>query len=151
MQVSRLVSKMKEESAGGAESETRRQLRDRIALLSQSQLARATDALAMIWSGVVGPLDPPVPEVKRTGFVLPSKWNGMLYPFFSSWGVLKLALLKSIFTGTFIDVQFYAYNAIQNGTPLDPKPLFTSSIVIQEWAPAIATRESKSLSRRVPL
>ena len=143
VQVSRLVSKMKEESTGDTESETRRQLRDRIALLSQSQLARATDALAMIWSRVIGPLDSPMPEVKRKGFILLSKWN-KIYPIVSSWDRVKLALLKSISTGTFIDVQFYAYNAVQNGAPSDPKPLFISSIVIQKWMPAITTRESKA-------
>ena len=141
---------MKEESTGAAESETRRQLRDRIALLSQSQLARATDALTMIWSRVIGPLDSPMPEVKREGFILLSKWN-KIYPIVSSWDRVKLALLKSISTGTFIDVQFYAYNAVQNGAPSDPKPLFISSIVIQKWVPAITTRESKSFFQSVPL
>ena len=59
---------------------------------------------------------------------------------------MKLALLKSIPTGTFIDVQFYAYNAISGDLPLDLKPVFTSSIVIEEWAAAITTRELKGSS-----
>lgn len=54
---------------------------------------------------------------------------------------VELALLKSISTGIFIDLQFYAYNAISNDRPLDPKPLFTSSTVIEEWGSAIVTRE----------
>lgn len=56
---------------------------------------------------------------------------------------LELALLKSISSGAFIDVQLYAYNAIGDDLPLDAKPLFTSSIVIEEWGPAIATRKLK--------
>ena len=60
---------------------------------------------------------------------------------------VKLALLKSILTGTFIDVQFYAYNAIGNNMPLNPRPLFTSSIVIEEWGPAITTRKQEDSSQ----
>ncbi|KAF9642810.1 hypothetical protein BDM02DRAFT_3273313 [Thelephora ganbajun] len=132
VQVSRLVSKMKEESKGGTESIAGKQLLHKIATLSQSQLARATDTLAMIWSGVAGPLDLPAPELESTPSV-----KSILPP---NWHRVELALLKSILTGTFIDVQFYAYNAINNNLPLDPKPLFTSSIVIEEWGPAITTQ-----------
>jgi len=64
VQVSRLVYKMKEESAGDTEGITQKQLQDKLATLSQSQLMRATDALAMIWSGVIGPLDQLAPEPK---------------------------------------------------------------------------------------
>ena len=138
MQVSRLVCKMKEESAGDTEGITQKQLQDKLATLSQSQLMRATDALAMIWSGVIGPLDQLAPEPK---FVSPAA--PILLP---NWRRVRLALLKSISTGAFIDVQFYAYNAIGNNVPLDPRPLFTSSIVIEEWAPAITTRKWDSSS-----
>ena len=123
---------MKDESTRGAESVTRRQLRDKIASLSQSELGHAADALVMIWDGVVGPLDPPQ-ELKYT-----------LSPKFTpspNWHRVQLALLKSISTGTFVDIQFYAYNAIHNDLPRDLRPLFTSSIVIEEWAAAITTRE----------
>jgi hypothetical protein len=123
---------MKEESTKGTESDTRRQLRDKIASLSPSELGRATDALVMIWNGVIGPLDlpPPKPQPTFSPKFTPSP----------NWHRLQLALLKSIPTGTFIDVQFYAYSAIQDGLPRDLKPLFTSSIVIEEWAAAITTR-----------
>ena len=59
---------------------------------------------------------------------------------------VKLSLLKSIRTGTFIDVKLYAHNALCDGLPTDPKPLFASSIVIEEWAPAITTRKFKGSS-----
>ena len=146
MQISRLVNRMREESTRNVESDTRRQLRDKIAALSQSQLACATDALAMIWSGVVGPLELPTPGLGLTKHTVHPKLNRTLYPGSSNSQRLKLALLKSISTGVLVDVQFYAYNAVGNDTPFDPKPLFTSSIVIQKWAPAIATRKSKHLS-----
>ena len=141
MQVSRLVSKMKEESEGDSESPTRKQLREKIATLSQSQLPRATDALAMIWNGVKGPLDLPTPEPKPPFFVKPLYLN---------WHRVKLALLKSILTGTFIDVQFFAYNTIDDNLPVDPRPLYTSSIVIERWGAAITTRklESSKFTRR---
>jgi len=132
VQVSQLVSKMKEESAGDTKSATRKQLQDKLSTLSPSQLTRATEALAMIWNGLIGPLEPlaPRPELASSAApVLPSNWPRV-----------KLALLKSISTGAFIDVQFYAYNAIDNDLPLDPRPLFTSSIVIEKWAPAITAR-----------
>jgi len=128
---------MREESAGDTEGITRKQLQDKLATLSQSQLMRAMDALAMIWSGVTGPLDHFAPEPKFTSPAAPILLPSLL----PNWHRVRLALLKSISTGAFIDVQFYAYNAIGNNVPLDPRPLFTSSIVIEEWAPAIATRK----------
>ena len=135
MQVSRLVSKMKEESEGDSESPTRKQLREKIAALSQSQLSRATDTLAMILNGVTGPLDLPTLEHKPPFF---------MRPFFLTWYRVKLALLKSILTGTFIDVQFFAYNTIDDNLPVDPRPLYTSSIVIERWGAAITIRKLES-------
>ena len=122
---------MEKELTKGTESDTRMRLRDKIASLSQSELGRAADALAMIWGGVVGPLD------------LPQEAKPTFSPKFTpspNWHRVQLALLKSIPTGTFVDVQFYAYNAVHNGVPQDLRPLFTSSIVIEEWAAAITTR-----------
>ena len=136
MQVSRLVDKMKQESMGGFGSGTNRQLEEKITGLTQSGLTRATDALVMIWNGVVGPLDPPTQAPKP---IFPPKFTAP-----PNWDRIKLALLKSILTGIFIDLQFYAYNAIRDNLPVDPKPLFTSSIVIEEWAPVIATRKLRS-------
>jgi len=133
MQVSRLIYKMEEESKGITESVTRKQLREKIAALPQSRMARAADALAMIFDGVKGPLKPPPTYPIFTFAVTP--------PILPNWHRMKLALLKSIPTGCFIDVQLYAYNAIANGLPLDPRPLFTSSIMIEEWGPAITTRK----------
>ena len=130
MQVSRLVSKMKESE--DTRSLIRKQLRVKIATLSQSQLPRTPDALAMIWNGVVGPLDLLAPEPKPT-------FSPRL-TLFPNWHRVKLALLKSISTGTFVDVRFHACNAISNNLPADPKPLFTSSIVIEKWGAAITTR-----------
>ena len=135
---------MKEESTGGAESITRRQLREKIASLSQSQLARASDTLAMIWDSVIGLADGSATGPKPPSSAKPTffrKWHRVIIPQSSKGERVKLALLKSIATGTFIDVQFYAYNAICNDLPTDLKPLFTSSIVIESWAPAITTRE----------
>lgn len=128
-QVSQLVSKMKEESRGGAESPTRRQLLEKIATLPPSRLARTADVLTMIWNGVTGPLDLPTPEAMPTS---PTTFS--LLP---NWHRVKLALLKSISTGNFIDVHVYACSAIRGTLPLDPRPLFTSSIVVEEWGPAI--------------
>jgi len=133
VQVSRLVRKMREESEGGSESPTRKQLREKIAALSQSKLPRAADALAMIWNGVMGPLD--LPTLK------PKPPSSVGLTFLLNWHRVKLALLKSISTGTFIDVQFFAYNAIGNDLPVDPRPLYASSIVIERWRAAIATRK----------
>ena len=116
---------------------------DKIASLSQPQLARARDALSMIWDGATGLLDPPALKSVHN-------LSANFTPAMSSERV-ELALLKSISMGTFIDVQFYAYNAISNGFPLDPKPLFTSSIVIEEWGSAIATRKSEAFSQPIPL
>ena len=39
-----------------------------------------------------------------------------------SWHRVKLPLLKSIPTSCFIDIQPYAYHAIANNLPLDPRP-----------------------------
>ncbi|KAF9649997.1 hypothetical protein BDM02DRAFT_3268320 [Thelephora ganbajun] len=134
VQVPRLVSKMKEEPKGDTDNITKKQLRHKITALPQSQLARATDALAMIWDGVMGPLDLPPPELE------PKPTVSAKPPLFPNWHRLKIALFKSILTGTFIDVQLYAYNTISNGLPLDSKALFTSSIVIEQWGPAITTQ-----------
>ena len=133
MQVSRLVSWIKEELTEDAESDTKSQLLRRISLLSPSQMERATHALVMIWNGVIGPLDLPLPEPKPT---LPPISTPR-----PNWPRVQLALLKSITTGTFIDVQLYAYNSIHNNLPLDTKALFTSSIVIGEWVTAIMARK----------
>ena len=133
---------MKEESEGGRESPTRKQLREKIAALSQSQLFRATDALTMTWHGVMGPLDLPMPEPKPPSIVKPT--------FFLNWHRVKLALLKSIPTGTFIDIQFFACNAICNDLPVDPRPLYTSSIAVERWGAAITTRELESLNPNSP-
>ena len=138
VQVSRLVSKMKEEPGGDSESAIRKQLLEKITTLTQSQLPRVADVLVMIWDGVVGPLDPPASEPESTPF---AKATISL-----NRHVVKLALLKSILTGTFIDVQFLAYKALGNGLPVDPRPLYASSIVIERWGAAIATRESESSS-----
>lgn len=141
---------MKEESTEGTESLTRRELREKIAGLSQSQLARATDALSMIWDGVVGMLDLPRPESNKltpsTNLTQPLIWNWVIYPLSSNLNRTKLALLKSIPTGTFADVQFYAYNSIHGNLPVDLKPLFISSIIIEEWQPVIMKRQLNSCS-----
>ena len=136
MQVSRLVGKMKEESGGDTEGTVRKQLQEKIAALTQSRLPRAADALAMIWTGVLGPLDLPTPEPKVT--------FSTKFTIFSNWHRVKLALLKSISTSTFIDVQFFSCNALSNDLPVDPRPLYTSSIVIEKWGAAITTRKSES-------
>jgi hypothetical protein len=133
MQVSRLICKMKEESTGDVESITGKQLQQKIALLPQSRLARAMDVLAMIWNGVKGSLELPTTVPKFASPATP-----ILLP---NWHRVKLALLKSIPTGTFIDVQFYACNVIGNNLPLDLRPLFTSSVVVEEWGPTITMRK----------
>ena len=116
---------MKQESTGGDESKTMKQLLDKIASLSQPQLARAADA--MIWNGTTGPLNPLGPKPKPRLLARPTLSAKLRR--------VELAPLKSISTGTFIDVQFHAYNAISNDSPVDPKPLYTSSIVIEERGP----------------
>jgi len=105
-------------------------------------MGRATDALVMIWNRVKEPLEPPMTQPGFNLFATP-----ILFP---NWHRVKVAFLKSIATGVFIDVQFYAYNKILDNIPVDPKPLFTSSIVIEEWWPAITTRESEGSSHFVP-
>jgi len=64
---------------------------------------------------------------------------------------MKIDLLESIPTGAFIDVQFYAYNAISEDLPCDPRPLFASGVFIEEWASAITTRKWEGFSRFIPL
>lgn len=123
-----------------AESSTMRRLLDKVASLSQPQLVRATDALSMIWSGAAMPLHSPAQE-SNSNLATNSAQVANLHR-------AEFALLKSISTGTFIDVQLYAYNAISDDLPLDPKPLFTSSIVIGELGSAIATRKLKRGSQR---
>ena len=124
---------MKKELKGNANYKTRRQLLDKIASLSQPQLERVADALAMIWSGATEPLNSRPPKFKSN---FPA--NLVLV---ANLPRVELALLKSISTGTFIDLQFHAYNAVSNNLPLDPKPLFASSIVIEDWRRTIATRK----------
>ena len=133
MQVSFLVRRMSEESKGRKEGTTRKQIRDKIASLSQPQMKRAADVLAMVWNCVKEPPDFPTVQPKATFSTM-----SILFP---NWHRLKLALLKSITTGAFIDVQFYAFNKVNDDLPQDPKPLYTSSIVIEGWAPTITTRE----------
>ena len=137
MQVSFLVNKIKEESKEGTEGVTRKRLQSKIASLAQHQVRRVTDALVMIWNCAGGSLEPITTQSKATFSAAP--------PLFPNWHHVKVALLKSITTGVFIDAQFYAYNKILDGIPLDPRPLFTSSIVIEEWGPSIATRKPKDL------
>ena len=135
MEVSFLVRKMDRES-NGREETTRKQLRDKIASLSQSQGKRAADALALIWNCTAGPLAPFAIPTTASGFALSTTDDP-----FPNWQNMKLAFLKAIATGVFIDVQFYAYDKICDGSPVDPKPLHASSIVIEGWAPAIMTCE----------
>ena len=144
MQVSQLVCKMREEfnQPWAADSITRIRLREKIAALPQSQLVHATDALDMIWNGVKRPPELPV-AAPSVAFPTPA-----ILPY---WHRMKLALLKSIPTGTFIDVQFYALNAVSKNLPSDPRPLFTSSIVVEEWASAITSRKWEDFSQFIPL
>jgi len=130
---------MKRESEWITGGVIRKEFRDKIAALPQPRLARAIDALAMILDGVKGPLGPSLEKPQVAFYVTP--------PIFLNWHRVKLALLKSIPTGCFIDVQFYAYNAMGGDLLLDPRPLFTSSIVVEEWGPAITTRKLKGTSR----
>jgi hypothetical protein len=133
IQVSKLVTKINEEAEWLAEGATRKRLREKIASLTLPEVTRAADALSMIWSYSNGPLDSLVTEAKST---VP-----IMFTFFPNWPHVKLAFLKSIITGVFLDAQFYAFNKICNNTPFDPKPLFISSIVIEEWSPAIMMRK----------
>jgi len=142
-QVSRLVNNIKEEAGGDSESAIRKQLREKIAALTQSRYPQVMGVLVMIWNGVLGPLDLPAVEPKS---ISPIKAT-----LFSIWHRLKLALLKSIPTGTFIDVQFFAYKTLSNGLPVDPRPLYTSSMVAERWETAIATRESEPFSELTQL
>ena len=105
-------------------------LLEKITALSQLQLPRVKNALSLIWDGIAGRLDLPAAKPMST---LPANFTPP-----PNWHRVKLAILRSISTGTFIDVQLYAHNAISNNLPLDPKPLFTSSIVIEEWGSAIS-------------
>ena len=106
---------MKRESTGSEESKTVKQLLDKIASLSQPQLARAADAFSTIWNGTTGPLNPLGPKPKPRFLAMPTLSAKLRR--------VELALFKSISTGTFIDVRSYAYNAISNDSPLDLKPL----------------------------
>ena len=144
-QVSQLVNKIKEGSTGGIEGATRRQVQDRVASLSQSQLNRVADVLAMIWDGMLGLLDIPPPPPNSTSLAKsiqfpPSGRRRSGAPPPPNWDRMKLALFKSISTRTFVEVKLNAYNAIHNTLPLDPKPLFTSSIVVKELTPSITER-----------
>ncbi|KAF9779861.1 hypothetical protein BJ322DRAFT_346991 [Thelephora terrestris] len=132
MQVSFLVNKMNEESKGGAEGPTRTRLRSEIASLSRSETRRATEALVMIWNCIREPLKPLMTQPKSVVLVAPTH--------LPNWHRVQLALLKSITTGIFIDVQFYACSRVVDDLPMDPKPLFISSIVIEQWGPAITTQ-----------
>src|ERR1700743_1276096 len=142
IQVSVLVKKMNEESKKRSEGATRNQLREKIASLTQPQVRRAADALSMILTCVDGPLKPPP---------IPFAHTFPVFSFFSKWYKMNLAFLKSIPTGVFIDAQFYAFSKVSNGLPSDPKPLFISSIVIEEWGSAMTTREWKNLPSHLTL
>ena len=136
VQVSWLIKKIKEESVGNSESSTRRQLQHKITSLSQLQLARTTDLLATIWSGVVSPVNSSAPKYKLAFFT-----NFTRIP---NWNRVTLALLKSISTGVFLDVQFRAFNTIHNNLLLDLRPLFASSVVIEGWTPSV-----RSITRKL--
>ena len=145
MQVSFLVRKMNEESKWTEEGAIRKQLRNKIASLSLPQTRRAAEALAMIWSRMTGPLESLVVQPKIAFSTIAIRFR------FPNWHRVKLAFLKSIITGVFIDVQFYAFNKIDDGSPQGPKPLYTSSVVIEEWGPAIATCKSEESNGFGPL
>ena len=133
---------MNEESKKRSEGATRNQLREKIASLSQPQVRRAADALSMIWTCVDGPLKSPA---------IPLGYTFPVSNLFSNWHQMNLAFLKSIPTGVFIDAQFYAFSKINNGLPSDPKPLFISSIVIEEWGFAMTTRKRENLPAHLTL
>lgn len=143
VQVSHLVCQVKVELEGDAESATMERLLRKIASLSESQLKRAQGALAMIWSYMARPSDLPAPPGSP---VLEPIRNAVLPLRHPGWHLVKLAILKSISTGSFIDMQFYAHNSICKDLPVDPKPLFTSSIVIQGWGSAITNRTLEKTS-----
>ena len=87
----------------------------------------------MIWGGAKEPSDLPAPR--------PETNSSAVFSAIASSRKVELALFKSISTGIFIDLQFHAYNVVSNNLPLDPKPLFASSIVIEDWRRTIATRK----------
>jgi hypothetical protein len=60
---------------------------------------------------------------------------------------VKLALLKSVLTGTFIDIRFYVFNRISDNLPPDLTSVFTLNIVIEEWGPVIAICKWEVLSQ----
>lgn len=132
IQVSILVTKMNEESKTPVRGGTREQLREKIASLSQLQVKRAADALSMILSYSNSPLKPPAAQPELAS---------LAHTHFLNWPRVKIAFLKSIATGIFIDSQIYAFNKAGNNLPCDPKPLFISSIMIEQWGPAITTRK----------
>lgn len=129
VQVTLLVARMNEESQRPTGGATGKRLQDKIASLSQSQVRRAAGALSMIWSCVNGPLKSPAASSGFTSSATPTNNP--------NWHRVKLAFLKSIATGIFIDVQLHAFNRVRNGLPFEPKPLFISSIVTEKWGPAI--------------
>ena len=136
---------MSEESKGRKEGDIRKRLCDKIASLSQPQMKRGADVLAMIWNCVKEPPDSPTVQPKATSLF---STTPILFP---NWHRLKLAFLKSITAGAFIDVQFYAFNKVNDGSPQDPKPLYTSSIVIEGWASDITTCEFEESAGSDPL
>ena len=136
MQVSHLIGEIKRKPWGNSENATRKRFREKVATLSQSQLLCSADTLATIWDGIVGPLDLPTLKPQPSPFPKPLP--------VLNWDRMKLALLKSISTGTFIDVQFFAYNGVSDGLPVDPRPLYASSIVMERWGAAITTRKAES-------
>jgi hypothetical protein len=131
VQIPFLVDELKEESKEGAEGATRKRLRNKIASLSQQRAKYVMEALGMIWDSMKGPLRSSLPHSRF-------RPSATLAPF-PKFHRVQLALLKAITTGVFIDVQLYAYNKTSDCLPLDPKPLFASSVVIEGWMPAIAT------------
>jgi len=148
MQVLQLIDKVKEESKvpWATESVTKKRLLEKIATLPQSELAFTMDTLTLIWNGMKGVPEPPKKEPKKKK--IPFSATRTKFP---NWHRVKLALLKSIPTGCFIDVQFYACNAFGGDLPLNPRPLFTSSIVIEEWGPAITACMLEDTSKLVQL
>lgn len=101
----------------------------------------------------MGLLDIPAPEPTKPVVKLtaPLIWHWVIYPLSSNSNRVKLALLKSISTGTFVDIRFYAYTAVRDGVPVNPKPLFASSAVIGEWEPAMMAGTLRCSSRFITL